>query len=162
MARSGPALRFVPNNSRGCSAVYCYTGHRTTRLVITPIYDDGPTGFSVWSALNWPMIASLVVTLAATECACARQGDAATESPGVKVWLQTNIRFYASLMLTLAFLNNWLADLIRESGDGLGWLFIDGAFAAVMLSIGLQLWRAPPTVVRRPLLVSAVQVPGVP
>ena len=110
-------------------------------FAITPIYDDGSTGYPVWSAFNWAMAAALVIALVATGCAWARQGDAASENPGVKVWLQTNMRFYASLVLTLCFLNNWLADLIRDSADGFAWFFIDGGFVAVTLSVGLRLWR---------------------
>lgn len=111
-------------------------------FAVTPIYDDGSTGYPVWTGFNWAMAAAAVIALVAAGCAWARQGDAASGNPGVKVWLQTNVRFYASLALTLCFLNNWLADLIRDSADGLAWLFIDSAFVAVMLSVGLHLRRA--------------------
>ncbi len=110
-------------------------------FAITPIYDDGATGFPVWTILNWPMLAALVIALGATGCAWVRQRDVAPETPNVKSWLQTNARFYATLVLTFWFLNNWFADIIRDSADGLAWFLIDGAFVAVMLSVGLQLWR---------------------
>ena len=111
-------------------------------FAITPIYDDGSTGFPVWTIFNWPMVVALAIALGATGCAWARQGDAARETPGVKVWLSTNVRFYATLVLTFCFLNNWFADLIQDSASGVGWLLIDGAFVAVMLSVGLHLWCA--------------------
>ena len=109
--------------------------------VITVLYDDGSTGFPIWSIFNWPMAAGVVIALATSACHWRKQGSAETDSPGVKAWLQANMRFYASLILLLWFMHAWFDDLFADDPSGSLWRYVNVLFTAVALSAGLQLWR---------------------
>ena len=113
--------------------------------VITVLYDDGSTGFPVWSIFNWPMAAGVVIAFAASACHWRRQGNAGADiengSRGVKAWLQANMRFYASLILLLWFMHAWFDDLFADDPSGSLWRYVNVLFVAVALSAGLQLWR---------------------
>ena len=108
--------------------------------LITPFYDDGSTGFPVWAAFNWPMGVATVIAFAVSARHWRRQGRPAADGPGVKEWLQANVRFYLSLILLLWFLNSWFDDLL-DTGSGSLWNYVNVMFVAITLSAGLQLWR---------------------
>ena len=109
--------------------------------IITPVYDDGSTGFPVWSVLNWPMAvavgAAFVINLAFW---LQRAGDS-VQSIGTNLWLQTNFRFYSSLVLLLWFFNNnWFATILSLDA-AMEWGFVDALFVVVMLSTGVRPWQ---------------------
>ena len=119
---------------------------------ITPLYDDGSTGFPVWTALNWPMAVAVVVALAASGWGWVRQGGGGGGSGGGggrdgaegaglgwRGWV--NVRFYASVALALGFFNNWFADLMGPE-PALEWGLVNILFVGVMLSCGADLWRS--------------------
>lgn len=108
--------------------------------IITPLYDDGSTGFPVWKAYNWAMAVAVVVVFAASACPWLRQGGGGPEGSSAASWLTANLRFYASLVLLLWFLNNWFASLMNLD-ISIGWPFVNALFVALTLSSGLQLWR---------------------
>ena len=116
--------------------------------VITVLYDDGSTGFPVWSIFNWPMAVGVVIAFVASACHWRRAGSAPADihsgengDRGVKAWLQANMRFYASLILLLWFMHAWFDDLFADDPSGSLWRYINVLFVAVALSAGLQLWR---------------------
>ena len=116
--------------------------------VITVLYDDGSTGFAVWSIFNWPMAAGVVIAFAASARHWRRQGSVEANidscengNRGVKAWLQANMRFYASLILLLWFMHAWFDDLFADDPSGSLWRYVNVLFVAVTLSAGLQLWR---------------------
>lgn len=109
--------------------------------IITVLYDDGSTGFPIWSIFNWPMAAGVVIAFAASACHWRRQGNALAEIPSVKAWLQANMRFYASLILLLWFMHAWFDDLFADDPSGSLWKYVNVLFVAVSLSAGLQLWQ---------------------
>ena len=116
--------------------------------VITVLYDDGSTGFPVWSIFNWPMAAGVVIAFAASARHWLQQGRAEADihstengNRGVKAWLQANMRFYASLILFLWFMHAWFGDLFADDPSGSLWKYVNVLFVAVALSAGLQLWR---------------------
>ena len=109
--------------------------------VITVLYDDGSTGFPVWSIFNWPMAVGVVIAFVASACHWRRTGSASADSSGMKAWLQANMRFYASLILLLWFMNAWFNDLFATDPSGSLWKYVNVLFVAVALSAGLQLWR---------------------
>lgn len=109
--------------------------------VITVLYDDGSTGFPIWSIFNWPMAAGVVIAFAASACHWRQQGSAEANSRDVKAWLQANMRFYASLILLLWFMHAWFDDLFADDPSGSLWKYVNVLFVAVTLSAGLQLWR---------------------
>ncbi len=108
--------------------------------IITPLYDDGSTGFPVWSVFDWPMAVAVVFAFSKNLFEWVRRFGGSVESEGVIQWLQTNFRFYSSLVLLLWFFNNWFADLLSLD-PGIRWAFVDALFVAVMLSTGLHPWH---------------------
>ena len=109
--------------------------------VITVLYDDGSTGFPIWSIFNWPMAAGVVIAFAASASHWRQQRRVGVDSPGVKAWLQANMRFYASLILLLWFMHAWFDDLFADDPSGGLWRYVNVLFVAVALSAGLRLWR---------------------
>ena len=108
--------------------------------VITPLYDDGSTGFPVWSILNWPMAAAVALAFIFNLCRWVRQADEGIENTTAIRWMQTNFRFYSSLVLLLWFLNNWFADLMGLD-TAVRWAFVNAIFVAVMISTGIHPWK---------------------
>ena len=109
--------------------------------VITVLYDDGSTGFPIWSIFNWPMALGVVIAFVVSARHWRQQGSAEADTSAVKAWLQTNIRFYASLILLLWFMHAWFDDLFADDPSGSLWKYVNVLFVAVTLSAGLQLWR---------------------
>lgn len=116
--------------------------------IITVLYDDGSTGFPIWSIFNWPMAAGVVIAFAASAWHWRQQGRTETDihscekgNRAVKAWLQANIRFYASLILLLWFMHSWFDDLFADDPSGSLWKYVNVLFVAVSLSAGLQLWQ---------------------
>ena len=122
--------------------------------VITMLYDDGSTGFPVWSIFNWAMAAGVVIAFAASACHWRRPFDSAQDRSAeadihsgengyrdVKAWLQANVRFYAPLILLLWFMHAWFDKLFAEDPSGGLWRYVNVLFVAVAMSAGLQLWR---------------------
>ena len=112
---------------------------------ITPLYHDGGPDFPAWKALNWPMGAAVVIALAASGWGWLRQRGGGAESPGWSTWLSVNLRFYGSLALAMAYLNNWFVSLRGIEGvpPSLDWGLVDILFVVVTLSVGLWLWGEP-------------------
>ena len=116
--------------------------------IITVLYDDGSTGFPIWSIFNWPMAAGVLIAFTASACHWRQQGRAEAnihssenENRSVKAWLQANMRFYASLILLLWFMHAWFDDLFADDPSGSLWKYVNVLFVAVTLSSGLQLWQ---------------------
>ena len=108
--------------------------------IITPLYDDGSTGFPVWSALNWPMAVAVAAAFAITLAFWLPRAGHSVQSIGTNQWLQTNFRFYSSLVLLLWFLNNWFADILSLDA-AMEWGLVNALFVVVMLSTGLRPWQ---------------------
>ena len=87
--------------------------------IITPLYHDGVSGFPAWRALNWPMGAAVVIALAASAWPWLR--GRRRESVGWSAWLSVNLRFYGSLALAMAYLNNWFVSLRGNAPPSLDW-----------------------------------------
>ena len=108
--------------------------------IITPLYDDGSTGFPVWSILNWPMAVAVVIAFSINLAYWLRGTGESPQSTGAIRWLQVNFRFYSSLVLLLWFLNNWFSDILSLD-PSIQWTFVNALFVAVTLSTGLHPWQ---------------------
>ena len=108
--------------------------------IITPLYDDGSTGFPVWNILNWPMAVGVALAFAFNLFYWLQQAAEGFENLTTIRWLQTNIRFYSSLVLLLWFFNNWFADLLGLD-TAVQWTFVNVLFVAVMISTGSHPWQ---------------------
>lgn len=107
--------------------------------IITPLYDDGSTGFPVWNILNWPMAIAVVAAFLTNLSNWLKRLGESGQSTGAIEWLQVNFRFYSSLVLMLWFFNNWFAELMSVD-HAIRWAFVNALFVAVMLSTGVHPW----------------------
>ena len=111
-------------------------------FVVTPLYDDGSTGYPVWSVLNWFMAAGVLLALIASLIWKIRLHQAGADGAVLKRCIEVNVTFYASLLLALWFFWNWFGDLMSREVP-LMWAFTDPLFVLVLGAAGLRLWRDP-------------------
>lgn len=109
-------------------------------FVVTPLYDDGSTGFPVWKVFNWFMAPGVLVALAAGVIGKLRLERGEGGAPDAARALGANVLFYASMVLALWFFWNWFGDLMSR-GDAAMWAFIDPLFVLVVGAGGFRLWR---------------------
>ena len=108
-------------------------------FVVTPVYDDGSTGYPVWAVFDWFMGPAVVLALVAS--LIWKLGLSGADAPNTRRHLEVNTLFYSSLVLALWFLSNWFGDLVGREVPLL-WSFIDPLFVAVLGACGVRLWRA--------------------
>ncbi len=103
----------------------------------TVFYDDGSTGYPVWAILNWFMGLSVIIVLAVSyknkKILSVTQAD-------IKKYLEINLSFYGSLMLTIWYFANWFHDW-NGSTDLLMWWFITPLFVVITGACGCRMWR---------------------
>lgn len=102
--------------------------------VITPLYDDGSTGYPVWTLLDWPMAVAVVLALVASSVWKVRH--AGTED--VKLYFRSSGLFYASVVLFMWHFSNWFADLMSRELLLL-WELSNPLFVVVVGAAGLRL-----------------------
>lgn len=109
-------------------------------FVVTPLYDDGSTGFPVWKVFNWFMAPAVVLALATGAIGKFRlDRDEGGVGDAVRA-LEANVLFYASAVLALWFFWNWFGDLTSREEASM-WAFIDPLFVLVVGACGRRLWR---------------------
>ena len=111
-------------------------------FVLTPLYDDGATGYPVWSVLNWFMAPSVVLVVAASLAWKLRPAEGGGDARDALRRIEANVLFYASTVLGLWFFWNWFGDLMGRDDTAL-WAFIDPLFAVAVGACGVRLWRGP-------------------
>ena len=116
--------------------------------IATPLYHDGTANYWVWGILNWFMAVAVVIVLVTNtirkHCFCRREEDKKTIS---RDYLEINLAFAASLVLTLWYFWNWFASLNPGSEpDVVGlvhlewWAFINPLGVLVYAYTGAHLW----------------------
>lgn len=115
-------------------------------FVITPLYHDGSGGYPVWDVHNWFWVVALILMLSANlHFKLALNRERSDSASGLtREYLETNVLFYASIILCILFFwkwfdQNWAAD--PESSSTLSWPFINPPLIAVATASGLRLWR---------------------
>ena len=106
---------------------------------LTPVYDDGSTGYPAWVVLNWLMAPAVAIA-----CLWSLKWKLATGKDGeadLRSYIGDNTLFYSSLVLGLWFLSNWLGDMVGREVPLL-WSFIDPLYVAVTGACGVRLWRS--------------------
>ena len=105
------------------------------------------TAVTIWNVLGWCQLAGLVIALVTTFKA-KRHHDTGAGAP-TRQWLAANLLFYGALVLTLAFLPNWLAarwgDPPDESTFWSVWYVIDTLVPVVLAVEALRIWRTTRT-----------------
>ena len=89
---------------------------------ITPLFDDGSTGYPTWVILNWFMAPGVAIA-----CAASLRWKLALSTgsePDIRNYIGDNVLFYSALVLALWYLSNWLGDMVGEEVPLL-WSFID-------------------------------------
>ena len=109
-------------------------------FVLTPLYDDGSTGYPVWSVLNWFMAPAVLLAVAASLGWKLRPAEGGGDARDALRRFESNVLFYASTILGLWFFWNWFADIAGRDSASL-WTFINPLFAAVLGACGVRLWR---------------------
>ena len=85
-------------------------------FVVTPVYDDGTTGYRVWAAFDWFMAPAVVLACAASLVWKLDLSNGGAEIPDARRSLEVNTLFYSSLVLGLWFLSK----LVRRPGGPRG------------------------------------------
>ncbi len=117
-------------------------------FIFTPFYDAVLDVAQVWKILNWPMAVGVVVALI-VQCYRKRAlGSRTADGPITREYLDINIAFYASLVLTLWFFWNWFDALTTGTGPQsdtrlVFWAFVDPMFVLISGVTGCYLWRCP-------------------
>ena len=109
-------------------------------FIVTPLYDDGSSGFPVWQVFNYPMAVAVIIALVFGFLQ-KRALDASGNGGDLRRHLDVNALFYASVWLTIWYFWSWFTTLMGR-GDP-HWEFTDPLFVVVAGAAGLRLWRAP-------------------
>ena len=118
--------------------------------IATPLYHDGSSNYWVWETLNWFIAAAVVITLVVNAIRkrqlCRREEGSAAIS---RDYVEVNLAFAASVVLTLWYFWNWFAALNPGSEPevvGLihleWWAFVNPLGVLVYAYTGAYLWRA--------------------
>ena len=108
---------------------------------LTPVYDDGSTGYPTWVVVNWFMAPAVLIALAASfswKLGLNRDG---TGDADLRRSIEVNTLFYSALILALWYLSNWFGDMVGREVPLL-WSFIDALYVAVTGACGVRLWRS--------------------
>lgn len=115
-------------------------------FVITPLYHDGSSSYPAWNVMNWFWAVALVLMLAANLHfkLTLNQSDSVATAGVTREYLESNVLFYASIVLGILFFwkwfdQNWSVD--NGPPSTLSWPFINPALVAVAAASGLRLWR---------------------
>ena len=117
--------------------------------IATPLYHDGTANYWVWEVLNWFMAAGALLLLGVNSLRkrqlCRREEGSTAIS---RDYLEVNLAFAASIVLTLWYFWNWFASLNPGSEPevvGLvhleWWAFINPMSVLLHAYTGAFLWR---------------------
>ena len=113
-------------------------------LILTPVYHDGSSEYSVWEIVNWFMAAGVVVALVTNYL---RRRSLGTEGVGAIDYVRTSLAFYGAIVLTMLFFWGWFWNLNpdSETGDAVTshvvyFPLVDALFVVVALATGRHLW----------------------
>ncbi len=118
--------------------------------IATPLYHDGTDNYWIWETLNWFMAVAVIIALvvnAIRKHCFSRSEDG--EKTVTREYLEINLAFAASVVLTLWYFWNWFASLNPGSEpDVVGlihlewWAFINPIGVLVYAYTGAHLWRS--------------------
>ena len=118
--------------------------------IATPLYHDGSSNYWTWEILNWFMAVAVIIVLVVNSVRkrllCRREEGSAGIS---RDYLEVNLAFAASIVLTLWYFWNWFASLNPGSEpDVVGlihlewWAFINPLGVLIYAYTGAHLWRS--------------------
>lgn len=114
-------------------------------FVVFPLYaydSDGETigsALNVWHVLDVFMAAGLAMMMLTTWREKRRhEGD----SSDLRPWLRSNVMFYGTVLVALAFVPNWFEYAWGWNSKPIVWHVIDTALPVMFAVEGHRLWRA--------------------
>lgn len=111
-----------------------------------PAYGYEPDGtaasgaIAVWHVLNWFMALGLAAMLFTTYREKRRLD--AMSSPDLRPWIGASVKFYVTVVLTVAFVPNWVAAIVEQGEAGLVWYAINTSLPIVFSLEAIRLRRA--------------------
>jgi hypothetical protein len=114
--------------------------------VTFPVYgyeSDGTAAsgaITVWHVLNWFMALGLAAMLSTTYREKQRL-DAETSSD-LRPWIGASAKFYLTVLLTVAFVPNWVAAIFERGEVGLVWYAINTSIPILFALEAIRLRRA--------------------
>ena len=116
--------------------------------VITPLMDNSSGEYPIWVTLNWFM--SLAVILALVVNFARKFGLREAGETGItRVYIEVNLAFYASIVLSLWWFWNWFHSMFPENEpDVVGlihlewWAFINPLMVITLGATGAYLWKS--------------------
>ena len=116
--------------------------------VITPLMDNSSGEYPIWVTLNWFM--SLAVILALVVNFARKFGLREAAEVGItRVYIEVNLAFYASIVLSLWWFWNWFHSMFPENEpDVVGlihlewWAFINPLMVITLGATGAYLWKS--------------------
>ena len=111
---------------------------------LTPVYDDGSTGYPTWVVVNWFMAPAVLIALAASFSWKLGLSKGGAGDGDLRRSIEVNTLFYSALVLALWYLSNWFGDMVGREVPLL-WSFIDPLYVAVTGACGVRLWRSAGT-----------------
>ncbi|MDE0269484.1 MAG: hypothetical protein OXI96_10730 [Acidimicrobiaceae bacterium] len=133
------------------------------------LIEDG-SAMTVWLVLDWFMAVGLVIVVitalagkkfidiesrlnekhksGSAEAGCCNTADSAGccdsgDSCGdPKKWIEANVMFYGSVILTIAFVPNWFEVVWGASPNWTIWHIIDSVLPVIFVVQALRIWRA--------------------
>ena len=115
-------------------------------FVVFPLYaydSDGETigsALNVWHVLDVFMAAGLALMMLTTWRETRRtEGDSSAD---LRPWLRSNVMFYGTVLLSLAFVPNWFEYAWGWNSDPIVWHVIDTVLPVMFAVEAHRLWRA--------------------
>ena len=118
--------------------------------IATPLYHDGSDNYWIWELLNWFMAAAVIIVLVVNTIRKRRLCQVEEGSRAIsRDYIEVNLAFAASILLTLWYFWNWFASLNPGSEPevvGLihleWWAFINPLGVLLYAYTGAHLWRS--------------------
>ena len=98
-------------------------------------------GIDVWHTLNWFMAAGLILMLFTTYRE-KRRSPADPAAGEVLSWIRSNVRFYVTVVVFLAFVPNWFAATWGSYENSLIWYVINTVTPVMYASEAHRIWRS--------------------
>lgn len=114
--------------------------------VTFPVYGydaDGDlidAGIAVWHVLNWFMALGLAGLLFTTYREKRRlDGES---SPDLRRWVGAGVKFYVAVLVTVAFVPNWVAAIFERGEVGLVWYAINTTLPIIFTLEAIRIRRS--------------------
>ncbi|MCY4622744.1 MAG: hypothetical protein OXD34_13075 [bacterium] len=114
--------------------------------VTFPVYgyeSDGTVAsgaIAAWHVLNWFMALGLAAMLSTTYREKRRLD--AEASPDLRRWIGASAKFYLTVLLTVAFVPNWLAAIFERGENGLVWYAINTSLPILFILEAIRIRRS--------------------